>query len=88
MLLSVVLFLPLVFAAIIAVWPQKNTLRHLALGLSLIEFLASLVILKNFDQNSAALQIVRIQFALGDASETAIAALYKGLLLCPPESIA
>lgn len=58
MLLSVVLFLPLVFALIVAVWPQKSTLRHLALGLSLIEFLASLAILKNFDQASAALQMV------------------------------
>ncbi|AZZ38214.1 Fe-S-binding domain-containing protein [Bdellovibrio sp. qaytius] len=58
MLLSVVLFLPLVFALILIVWPQSQTLRHLALGLSLIEFLASLAVLKNFDQASAALQMV------------------------------
>ena len=58
MLLSVVLFLPLVFALLLAIWPQKQTLRHLALGLSLIEFMASLAVLKNFDQASAALQMV------------------------------
>ena len=57
MLLSVVLFLPLVFALLLVIWPQKQTLRHLALGLSLIEFLASLAVLKNFDQASAALQM-------------------------------
>ncbi|MES2802386.1 MAG: NADH-quinone oxidoreductase subunit M [Bdellovibrionota bacterium] len=57
MLLSVVLFLPLVFAVLLAFWPQKSTLRHLALGLSLIEFLASLAVLNNFDQASAALQM-------------------------------
>ncbi len=57
MLLSVVLFLPLVFAVILTVWPQKTTIRQLALGLSLIEFLASLVVLKDFDQASAALQM-------------------------------
>lgn len=57
MLLSVVLFLPLVFAAILALWPQKSTIRHLALGFSLIEFLASFAILRNFDMNSAALQM-------------------------------
>lgn len=57
MLLSVVLFLPLVFALLLVVWPQKQTLRHLALGLSLIEFLASLAVLNNFDQSSAALQM-------------------------------
>lgn len=57
MLLSVVLFLPLVFALLLVIWPQKQTLRHLALGLSLIEFMASLAVLKNFDQASAALQM-------------------------------
>jgi NADH-quinone oxidoreductase subunit M len=58
MLLSTVLFLPLVFALILMLWPQKSTIRHLALGLSLIEFIASLSILRNFDSNSAALQMV------------------------------
>lgn len=58
MLLSAVLFLPLVFALILMLWPQKSTIRHLALGLSLIEFIASLAILRNFDSNSASLQMV------------------------------
>lgn len=58
MLLSAILFLPLVFALIIAVWPQKTTLRHLALGFSLMEFLVSLALLKDFDSSSAALQFV------------------------------
>jgi len=57
-LLSAILFLPLVFALIIAVWPQKTTLRHLALGFSLMEFLVSLALLKDFDSSSAALQFV------------------------------
>jgi len=58
MLLSAILFLPLVFAAIIAIWPQKTTIRQLALGFSLMEFIASLAILKDFDSSSAALQLV------------------------------
>lgn len=58
MLLSAILFLPLVFALIIAVWPQKTTIRHLALGFSLMEFLVSLALLKDFDSSSAALQFV------------------------------
>jgi NADH-quinone oxidoreductase subunit M len=58
MLLSVVLFLPLVFALVLALWPQKSTLRQLALGFSLIEFLVSLNVLRNFDSSSAALQMV------------------------------
>jgi len=57
-LLSAILFLPLVFALIIAVWPQKTTIRHLALGFSLMEFLVSLALLKDFDSSSAALQFV------------------------------
>ena len=58
MLLSIVLFLPIVFALIIALWPQTTTLRPLALGFALIEFLTSLLLLKNFDTGSAALQMV------------------------------
>ena len=58
MLLSAILFLPLVFATIITIWPQKTTIRQLALGFSLMEFIASLAILKDFDSSSAALQLV------------------------------
>lgn len=42
----------------IAVWPQKNTARHLALGFSLIEFLVSIALMQKFDSNTAALQMV------------------------------
>lgn len=58
MLLSVILFLPILFAAVIAFWPQKSTLRPLALGFAVIEFLASLALLNNFDSSSSALQMV------------------------------
>lgn len=58
MILSGLIFLPIVFALIITIWPQKNVLRHLALGFSLIEFLLSLSMLQNFDQSTAALQMV------------------------------
>lgn len=58
MLLSLVLFLPVLFALLIMAWPQKSTVRHLALGFSLIEFLVSLAILKDFESASAALQFV------------------------------
>lgn len=58
MILSVLIFLPILFAAVLAIWPQKNTVRHLALGFSLIEFLFSLVVLQKFNAATAALQMV------------------------------
>lgn len=58
MLLTAILFLPLLFAFILAVWPQKSTLKEMALGFSLIELLASLFLFKYFDHSSAALQLV------------------------------
>lgn len=57
-ILSLVIFLPALFACIIALWPQKNTIRELALGFSLIELGASLFLLKNFDSSTASLQFV------------------------------
>lgn len=57
MLLSTIVFLPLLFALAILVWPSKSSLRHFALGLSVIEFLLSLVLLQRFDPSSAALQM-------------------------------
>ena len=57
-ILSLVIFLPMVFAGILALWPQKNTIRELALGFSLIELGASLILLKDFDSSTAALQFV------------------------------
>lgn len=58
MLLSAIVFLPLLFALIIALWPKANSIRPLALGLSIIEFILSLTILQRFDASSAALQLV------------------------------
>lgn len=58
MLLSAIVLMPLLFAVIVAVWPKETSLRHLALGFSLIEFLMSLVILQRFDPASHALQLV------------------------------
>lgn len=58
MTLSALIFIPLFFALIITVWPQKTTLRPLALGLSLIYFAGSLMLLRDFDTSTAALQMV------------------------------
>lgn len=58
MLLTSLVFLPAVFALIIAIWPRGNTLRPLALGFALIEFLLSLKLLQNFQPSSASLQMV------------------------------
>jgi len=58
MLLSAIVFLPLLFALIISLWPKANSIRPLALGLSVIEFVLSLSILQRFDASSAALQLV------------------------------
>lgn len=58
MLLSAIVFLPLLFALIIALWPKANSIRPLAFGLSIIEFILSLSILQRFDASSAALQLV------------------------------
>jgi len=58
MLLSLLIFLPILFAGAVAVWPHKNTVRHLALALAAVEFAVSLLLLGRFDQGSAALQLV------------------------------
>lgn len=55
-ILSLIIFLPLLFAGILVFWPQKNTLRELALGFSLIELIVSLFMLSNFDSSTSALQ--------------------------------
>lgn len=57
-ILSLIIFLPIVFAIVLALWPQKNTIRELALGFSLIQLGASLFLLKDFDSSTAALQFV------------------------------
>ena len=58
MILSSLIFLPLFFALVLCAWPQKNTIRHVALGFSLIEFVLSLVMLKSFNPSTAVLQMV------------------------------
>jgi NADH-quinone oxidoreductase subunit M len=58
MILSSIVFLPLLFAVIVAVWPKETSIRHLALGFSVIEFIVSLGLFRNFDPNTSSLQMV------------------------------
>ncbi len=58
MILSAIVFLPLFFAVLVAVWPNLKTIRPLSLGLAVIHFLMSLVVLIRFDTTSPALQMV------------------------------
>lgn len=58
MLLSTLVFLPVLFALVLIIWPNEKTLRHVALGFSLIEFFLSLTLLQRFDPSSASLQLV------------------------------
>lgn len=58
MILSVLIFLPILFAVTLALWPQKNTLKEMALGFSVIQFVASLFVIKHFDISSPAMQLV------------------------------
>lgn len=58
MLLSAIVFLPLLFALVVALWPRESSVRPLALGFSVIEFFLSLSLLQKFDSSSAALQLV------------------------------
>lgn len=58
MTLSTLIFLPLLFALIIMIWPNLKTLRPLALGFAVIEFVLSLTLLASFNLDSADLQFV------------------------------
>lgn len=58
MILSGIIFLPIIFAIVLAFWPKTNSIRHLALGLSIIEFIISLGILSQFDVSTPSLQLV------------------------------
>jgi NADH-quinone oxidoreductase subunit M len=58
MLLSAIVFLPLLFALIVSIWPKSRSVRPVALGLSLIEFFLSLSLFQKFDPSSASLQLV------------------------------
>ncbi|HRO65934.1 MAG TPA: NADH-quinone oxidoreductase subunit M [Pseudobdellovibrionaceae bacterium] len=61
MLLTAIVFLPVLFALLVMIWPRERSLRHFALGLSLIEFILSLVMLRDFDPATPALQFVEKQ---------------------------
>ncbi len=65
MLLSAIVFLPLLFALAVALWPRVNSVRPLALGFSVIEFFLSLSVLQKFDPSSAALQLVEKHLWIG-----------------------
>lgn len=58
MLLSILTFLPTVFAILLLVVPGHKIHRELTLVFSLIVFITSLLILPNFDKTSSALQLV------------------------------
>lgn len=58
MLLSLLVFLPIVLALAVTAWPQKSTIRYLALAGSVIEFIVALFVMLQFDQSSPALQLV------------------------------
>lgn len=58
MLLTGLIFLPVVFALFVAFWRNEQTVRSLAFGFSIIEFLLSLAILFRYDSTSPALQLV------------------------------
>lgn len=58
MILSALVLLPILFALMIALWPAKGSIRHLALGLSLIEMVLSFYMLYLFDSSTPALQMV------------------------------
>ena len=58
MILSTVVFLPILFALIITLWPQKSSLKPIALGFSLAHFIFSLILFRDFDPTTAQLQLV------------------------------
>jgi len=58
MILSTLMFLPIVFALVLVLWPQKSTVRQLALGFSILQFAVSILMLKDFDSGFSGLQFV------------------------------
>lgn len=58
MLLSLLVFLPLMFALIVAVIPNEKWIRPTSLVLSLLYFLLSCVLFYRFDPSKASLQLV------------------------------
>lgn len=58
MLLSLIIFLPILFATLVWFLPHTKWIRPAALGFSLIEFILSLGILNHFDPSRPELQLV------------------------------
>jgi NADH-quinone oxidoreductase subunit M len=58
MLLSLITFLPLVFAAVLLLLPQEKMAKPLALAFTLIEFVLSLALFAQFSPESSQLQLV------------------------------
>lgn len=58
MLLTTLVFLPLLFAFILLLWPKISSLRHLAFGFSVLQFLLTLSMLDRFNGATASLQFV------------------------------
>ena len=63
MLLSALIFLPLISVLLVLLAPEKMT-RQVTLLCSLVHFLFSLLLFKHFDPNTSALQLVEKQFWL------------------------
>ncbi len=57
MLLSLLIFLPLFFALIVAVLPEEKWIRPVSLGLSLFHFALSLLLFYRFDAGKTGLQL-------------------------------
>ncbi|MEC9281621.1 MAG: NADH-quinone oxidoreductase subunit M [Bdellovibrionota bacterium] len=58
MLLSLILFVPVIGAALVALMPNEKLVRPLALFASLVELGLALFLLQNFDTTTAAMQFV------------------------------
>src|SRR4051812_23557642 len=58
MLLSLLVFLPLVYALIVAALPKESWVRAVSLALSVVHFVVSLTLLSKFDSSTPNLQFV------------------------------
>lgn len=58
MILTTLVFLPLIFAVAVMFIPRASLVRPIALGLAIIEFLVSLFMLSQFDSKTTGLQFV------------------------------
>jgi NADH-quinone oxidoreductase subunit M len=58
MMLSILVFLPILFTLVLVLIPKEKLLRPMAFGFSIIHFVYSLFILHRFDTTTAALQMV------------------------------